>query len=907
MGDSDDEYDRRRGRDKFRGERNDYDNRRPHGRGGYDRGRGPDRRGGRDWENRGKRDYYSSRDRDMGRGSSPPSKRSRDNSYGNDQPWRGGPQESQNTQVPVEQSTPQSNVPTIMNFKGFIMQQEDDIDEGEGVRRYQEYKVEFKKTQINDFFVLHKDEEWFKFKYHPIEANKRTEEIRAGLKKRLETFVDLLNAGYMENVSLDANAGEDVLKLLDRVVVKLEGGTDKEVAEIDLDNENQTQKQDNQYHSEEQPDTDSQSKLEVEESEPAPSIKEEQSDVSKKEDEPMNEEADADIKKDPDADTEADVKPADYNYDVEAGESDTENDAEPGPPGMEAEEDVAPPGMETDAEVKKEKDAESEAVVKKEDTEEEDEDEDVNVNILHRGSLSFLFNTEPEAGTTEETKDEKPAANQEPTKEGSSEKTASAKEDSKTVATSGEPLKYKYDGSRVKRPLSLFMRAIAPNINLSDIAEVCKRYPGFLRVAATDAGPERRYYRRCWATFEHNVNIKDICWNLSNIRVKDTELNPIVNREVTNRIRPVSGVTCSPITMQLDMRLAIKLARYLDEKHKLYEANSSNGSAKVENGEMKKEEAMEEGEEQSKSNVPSENPILTSLPSNIEDEHQDVDIVNDEDGQLEIAMSVNERLKKALDSLLLYLRIVHCLDFYNGKEYPYEDEMPGRCGIMHVRDSPPAIYTKKTVYDWYKPNAEKLEELLEADQIATEEEAKKLGLKDEQVELDNFVKANTQELAKDKWLCPLSGKKFRGPEFIRKHIFNKHADSVENVKTEVKYFNDYVHDMKRPCFPDPKLRTGPLPNTPMPNNTPAASQSPSPQNGRQWQQRQQNVFVTPLPSYTPPVYPAAHIAVPSHPGSGGDTYGRITTYPPKPPRRDMGRRPVIKYRDLDAPDEGDFF
>ena len=57
-------------------------------------------------------------------------------------------------------STPQSNVPTIMNFKGFIMQQEDDIDEGEGVRRYQEYKVEFKKTQINDFFVLHKDEEW---------------------------------------------------------------------------------------------------------------------------------------------------------------------------------------------------------------------------------------------------------------------------------------------------------------------------------------------------------------------------------------------------------------------------------------------------------------------------------------------------------------------------------------------------------------------------------------------------------------------------------------------------------------------------------------------------------------------------------------------------------------------------
>jgi hypothetical protein len=50
------------------------------------------------------------------------------------------------------------------------------------------------------------------------------------------------------------------------------------------------------------------------------------------------------------------------------------------------------------------------------------------------------------------------------------------------------------------------------------------------------------------------------------------------------------------------------------------------------------------------------------------------------------------------------------------------------------------------------------------------------------------VQANTQELAKDKWLCPLSGKKFRGPEFVQKHIFNKHGDKVDEVKTEVGIF-----------------------------------------------------------------------------------------------------------------------
>ena len=52
-------------------------------------------------------------------------------------------------------------------------------------------------------------------------------------------------------------------------------------------------------------------------------------------------------------------------------------------------------------------------------------------------------------------------------------------------------------------------------------------------------------------------------------------------------------------------------------------------------------------------------------------------------------------------------------------------------------------------------------------------------------ETEKFVEANTQELAKDKWLCPLSGKKFRGPDFVRKHIFNKHMDKVEAVTMEV--------------------------------------------------------------------------------------------------------------------------
>ncbi len=64
----------------------------------------------------------------------------------------------------------------------------------------------------------------------------------------------------------------------------------------------------------------------------------------------------------------------------------------------------------------------------------------------------------------------------------------------------------------------------------------------------------------------------------------------------------------------------------------------------------------------------------------------------------------------------------------------------------------------------------------------TEEEVQKLGYKSEADEIEKFVLANCQELAKEKWLCPLSGKKFKAPEFVRKHIFNKFKDDVDQVR-----------------------------------------------------------------------------------------------------------------------------
>lgn len=64
-----------------------------------------------------------------------------------------------------------------------------------------------------------------------------------------------------------------------------------------------------------------------------------------------------------------------------------------------------------------------------------------------------------------------------------------------------------------------------------------------------------------------------------------------------------------------------------------------------------------------------------------------------EEGQLpgegEEKIERDPALMQVLDKLILYLRIVHSVDYYNHCEYPNEDEMPNRCGIMHVRGAPP--------------------------------------------------------------------------------------------------------------------------------------------------------------------------------------------------------------------------
>ena len=45
-------------------------------------------------------------------------------------------------------------------LQAFLATQDDTISDEDAIKKYADYKLEFKRQQLNEFFVSHKDEEW---------------------------------------------------------------------------------------------------------------------------------------------------------------------------------------------------------------------------------------------------------------------------------------------------------------------------------------------------------------------------------------------------------------------------------------------------------------------------------------------------------------------------------------------------------------------------------------------------------------------------------------------------------------------------------------------------------------------------------------------------------------------------
>lgn len=48
----------------------------------------------------------------------------------------------------------------MMTLKQFLNEQDDMIDEETLIKKYNDYKINFRRMQVQEFFNRHKDEEW---------------------------------------------------------------------------------------------------------------------------------------------------------------------------------------------------------------------------------------------------------------------------------------------------------------------------------------------------------------------------------------------------------------------------------------------------------------------------------------------------------------------------------------------------------------------------------------------------------------------------------------------------------------------------------------------------------------------------------------------------------------------------
>ncbi|KRZ10422.1 Serrate RNA effector molecule -like protein [Trichinella zimbabwensis] len=643
MGDSDDDYDRRRGRDKFMKERSEFQDRR------RELNDGRSAASNRDYKSYRLRPEYSP---------NASRRRRRD--------WDETADSFSSSRADENSTNDGHTLAPMMTFKQFLSSQDDMISDEEAIQKYQEYKTDYKKQLLHAFFMAHKDREWFRVKYHPEDRAKRFQEHRDAVMRRLEIFMELREKGWLDRLNLDQDNGENLLKFMDAVVIKLEGGTDEDIEQLEKDGE----------------------------------YAELSNDQAKSTTNKLEEEGQMEI---------------DDLIDS------AENNSETG----------------GDLDLKSAK------------------DEGVGLNVERNSG--------------------------------------------------GGPL-------LLHKTSSIFLRNLAPTITKQELEALFKRYPGFLRVALAEPLPDRRFYRRGWVSFRRDVNVKEICWKISNIRLRDCDLGAIVNRDLSRRIRVTNGIAAHRAVAQSDLRLAATVVQMYDKRYNLWDddnkANENDGPSSS-NGRETLDSMMAECGS-------SKNPLLANISGVLIEEvsAEEEELLGirmsevDEDGEVKVTFERDEKLLKVLDTLLLYLRVVHSVDYYNHGEYPYEDEMPNRCGLIHVRGpmvtngDEPCKVSLSFVNDTITSAVSKIQLLLSQKELLPDEEVVKLGKRDPEKEVEAFVSANCQELAKDKWLCPLSGKKFKGPEFVRKHIFYKHPEKVEEVRIEVEYFNNYLSDPKRPYSPE---------------------------------------------------------------------------------------------------------
>jgi len=600
----------------------------------------------------------------------------------------------------------------MLSFKSFLQRQDDNITEIEAQGKYNLYKTTFKRITLGKFFNEHKDEEWLRRKYHPVDNFEPKLFDELSRKRRLELFWELFD--QIKKLNLDWDHQIEILEFMDSVVEKLEKAdldnlrSESETPEVILDSSDDCNPEAHCFN----PETLSEVHLVHNESNINNNNNNDFGDAVKGTGVKSDEQAlDQTISCEDKSTTSTSPQPSTENTVL----SDTSASVSTA---------VSTFGDDGSASV-----SVSSASVKESNSA---EDGEVSSNEDDTAAESKAFN--------------------------------------QTLSPiSSEPDKV----SSLPSNFSIHLRRVPTSVTKEELEILLRKHQGYLRLSLSDPTEETDFKtRRGYVTFTRDTNVKDVCVALTDLRFDGRDIGPVINKEIIKKVRVGSTILDShEAIVRNDIKLASKIIQKYDN---LWNLRESGGSKLLENV----------------------NDYLVEVVSAEEDELLGV---HQEDSSPEVDLTVNESMNKYLDTLLLYLRLVHSIDFYNYHQYSNEDLMPNKFGLIHVRG--PLKHGKVLRIDvesLLKSREEKLKDLVENPKEIKEFELFDLGFKDVENEVEVFIKSNIQEIGSGKFFCPLSGKKFKGVDYVRKHIVTRFDDKLEDVRKRTKYLNNFLMDPKRP-------------------------------------------------------------------------------------------------------------
>jgi hypothetical protein len=95
-------------------------------------------------------------------------------------------------------------------------------------------------------------------------------------------------------------------------------------------------------------------------------------------------------------------------------------------------------------------------------------------------------------------------------------------------------------------------------------------------------------------------------------------------------------------------------------------------------------------------------------------------------------------------------------------------------------------------------------------------------------ETETFLDRHMVRVDEQKFRCKVGDctKLFKGDEFVRKHIRNKHADVLSKFERDVEFFNNYVRDPFKLTIADEEPRTSSTPHRRQSGSAPSSASGP---------------------------------------------------------------------------------